>query len=244
MQFSWFIILYLKQWYLLVSPRDFIYFQTWVFAIWRYIQHQIRPNFLECQLIKLWFLWPSHRLKMISTTHFKLDLYPNSSLAFIRYQIHHVMPIARVYLTLSRQSSLSFIAFGKFSRRHPVSLPSCCSISSSRSSNTCLFLWRGRRENVIYEFAPTSPAESRMYCSSDLNGFRDGWLYSCSFVECCFQDFFNMYCRVIVRLPSTFSPIPLVSIHVVPPYSGMDMITAWKMKSDLPPKIKLFYIPF
>ena len=38
---------------------------------------------------------------------------------------HHVVLVARISLTLSRHSSLSFIASGRSSVRHPVSLHSC-----------------------------------------------------------------------------------------------------------------------
>ena len=39
---------------------------------------------------------------------------------------HHVVPRARISLTLSRHFSLSFIASGRSSGLHPVSLHSCC----------------------------------------------------------------------------------------------------------------------
>ena len=39
---------------------------------------------------------------------------------------HHVVPLARISLTLSRHFSLSFIASGRSSGLHPVSLHSCC----------------------------------------------------------------------------------------------------------------------
>ena len=38
---------------------------------------------------------------------------------------HHVMLVARISLTLSRHSSLSFIALGRSSGQHPVSSHSC-----------------------------------------------------------------------------------------------------------------------
>ena len=43
-----------------------------------------------------------------------------------KYHHHHVVPPARISLTLSRYFSLSFIASGRFSGLHPVSLQSCC----------------------------------------------------------------------------------------------------------------------
>ena len=39
---------------------------------------------------------------------------------------HHVMPLARIYLILSRHFSLSFIASGRSSGLQPVSSHSCC----------------------------------------------------------------------------------------------------------------------
>ena len=42
------------------------------------------------------------------------------------YHHHHVVPLARISLTLSRHFSLSFIASGRSSGLHPVSPYSCC----------------------------------------------------------------------------------------------------------------------
>ena len=39
---------------------------------------------------------------------------------------YHVMPLARISLTLSRHFTLSFIASGRSSELHPVSSQSCC----------------------------------------------------------------------------------------------------------------------
>ena len=49
------------------------------------------------------------------------------------YIYHHVMPPARISLTLSRHFSLSFIASGRSSELHPVSSHSCC-----------MYFWAGR----------------------------------------------------------------------------------------------------
>ena len=43
-----------------------------------------------------------------------------------RLHHHHVVPLARISLTLSRHFSLSFIASGRSSGLHPVSSHSCC----------------------------------------------------------------------------------------------------------------------
>ena len=66
---------------------------------------------------------------IISTAHFSMpDSIPVSSLYIHTACIHqhpHVVPLARISLTLSRHFSLSFIAFGRSSVLHPVSSHSC-----------------------------------------------------------------------------------------------------------------------
>ena len=54
------------------------------------------------------------------------------------------------------------------------------------------------------------------------------WLYSCCFVGCCLQDLFNIAHSILVKLPSSFFSVRLVSIYVVHPYSSIEMTTAWK----------------
>ena len=45
---------------------------------------------------------------------------------WINHHHHHVVPPAWISLTLSRHSSLSFIASGRSSGLHPESSQSCC----------------------------------------------------------------------------------------------------------------------
>ena len=54
------------------------------------------------------------------------------------------------------------------------------------------------------------------------------WLYSCSFVGCCFRDSFNIACSILVQFPSSFFSIRLASVYVVHPYNRIDMTAAWK----------------
>ena len=56
----------------------------------------------------------------------------------IYHHNHHVMPPARISLTLSHHVSQSFIVSGRFSGLHPVSSQSCCYVRSSWSSCFCL----------------------------------------------------------------------------------------------------------
>ena len=57
-------------------------------------------------------------------------------------------------------------------------------------------------------------------------GFR--WPYSRCFVGCCSKDLFNIARNFLVKLPSSFFSIRLVSVNVVHLYSSMDTIAAWK----------------
>ena len=69
-----------------------------------------------------------------------------------------------------------------------------------------------------------------MSCSSDLNSFRDGRLVAEKLLLCgILLPGFVQYdsknsCIISVKLFS----IRLVSVHVVPPYSRIDTLAAWK----------------
>ena len=52
--------------------------------------------------------------------------------------------------------------------------------------------------------------------------------YSGCFLKCCIQDLFNTARGILVSLPSSFSSIHLVSVHVVHPYSSIYTTAAWK----------------
>ena len=54
------------------------------------------------------------------------------------------------------------------------------------------------------------------------------WPYSCCFVGCCLQDLFSIACSILVYLSSSFFFICLINIHVVHPYSNINMTAAWK----------------
>ena len=61
-----------------------------------------------------------YSLKTSSDTHTHTHTY-----VYIYHHHHHVALVARISLTLSRHSSLSFIALGRSSGQHPVSSHSC-----------------------------------------------------------------------------------------------------------------------
>ena len=53
---------------------------------------------------------------------------------------------------------------------------------------------------------------------------RGRWPYSYCFVECCFQDLFNIARNILVQFPF----LHFVSVHEMHPYSSIDATTTWK----------------
>ena len=106
------------------------------------------------------------------------------------HHYHHVVPLARISLTLSRHSSLSLIASGRSSKLHPVSSHSCC-----------MYVRAGRpafARSYVGVHTSTSPMSSSLLfqqCPACLvritwivllMGGR--WSYSWCYVECRRQD--------------------------------------------------------
>ena len=54
------------------------------------------------------------------------------------------------------------------------------------------------------------------------------WPYSPCFVGCCLRDLFNIASSSLMKFPSSFFSIRLVSVNVVHPYSSIDTTAAWK----------------
>ena len=102
------------------------------------------------------------------------------------YHHHHVVPLARISLTLSRHFSLSFIASGRSSGLHPVSSHSCC-----------MYVLAGRPA-FAWPYVGVHRSTSLMSLSLLLQQCPvclvrlARWLYSWCFVGCCHQDLFNI----------------------------------------------------
>ena len=110
------------------------------------------------------------------------------------YIYHHVVPPARISLTLSRHFSLSFIASGRSSGLHPVSSHSCCMyVRAGRPafarpyvgvhSSTSLM-----SSSLLLQQCPACLA--RLTWIVFVMGGR--WPYSGCLVGCCCQDLFNI----------------------------------------------------
>ena len=113
---------------------------------------------------------------------------------------HHVVPLARISLTLSRHFSLSFIASGRSSGLHPV------------SSHSCSMYVRGGRPAFSWPYVGVHRSTSLMSSSLLLQQcpaylvrltwivFMMGgrWSYTCCLVGCCYQDLFNIARNILV----------------------------------------------
>ena len=113
---------------------------------------------------------------------------------------HRVVPPARIFLTLSRHFSLSFIASGWSSRLHPV------------SSQSCSMYIRARRPAFARPYAGIHRSTSLMSSSLLLQQYpaclvRLAWIvfvmggrwpYSWCFVGCCLHDLFKIAPSILV----------------------------------------------
>ena len=91
---------------------------------------------------------------------------------------HQVVPLARIFQTLSRHFSLSFIAFGRSSGLHPVSSHSCWMyIRAGRPAFARQYVgvhrWCTHKWCTHLCARPASLAVSCMSGSSSMDSFRD-----------------------------------------------------------------------
>ena len=114
------------------------------------------------------------------------------------YHHHHVTLSARIFLTLSRHTSLSSIAFSRSLGLHPVSAQSCL----------CSSMWRGPQEYIIYELVPTSPAVSCVSGCLILIVFVMGgrWPYSSCFVGAVSWTYAIFLAAFLCNCRKVFSP--------------------------------------
>ena len=112
----------------------------------------------------------------------------------------HVVPLARISLTLSRHFSLLFTSSGRSSGLHLISSHSCC-----------MYVLAGRpafARPYVGVYRSTSLMSSslllqqclvclvRLIWIVSMMGGR--WQYSWCFVGCCHQDLFNIVCNILV----------------------------------------------
>ena len=113
---------------------------------------------------------------------------------------HHVTPLARISLTLSRHFSLSFITSGRSSGLHPVSSHSCCIyVRAGRPAFGCPDAGVHRStslmsSSLLLQQCPASLV--RLTWIVFVMGGR--WPYSWCLVGCCRQDLFNIARNILV----------------------------------------------
>ena len=114
----------------------------------------------------------------------------------IYHHQHHVVPLARISLTLSRHFSLSFITSGRSSDLHPVSLHSCWMyVRAGRPAFARPYVGVHRSSSLM------SSSQLLQQCPACLvrltwivfvMGGR--WPYSWCLVGCCCKDLFKIAC--------------------------------------------------
>ena len=140
------------------------------------------------------------------------------------------MLAARISLTLSRHSSLSFIALGRSSGQQPVSSHSCWMyVRAGRPAfaRPCVGIHKSTSlmsSSLLLQQCPACLV--RLTWIVFVIGGR--WPYSWCLVGCCCQDLFRIARSILVQLPSSFFSSRFVRVHVVHPYSNIDVTAAWK----------------
>ena len=130
-----------------------------------------------------------------------VSMLPKSSeLAPHHHYHHHVTPPAWISLTLSHHPSLLSIVSSRSSRLHPVSAQSCCIYALTDHpafARPC--------ERVYWSMSLMSLSlllQQYLTCLVCLTWivFMLGrrWPYSCFFVGCCLQNWFNISCSILV----------------------------------------------
>ena len=145
-------------------------------------------------------------LRYVSSSNKKenIETYPKATLALS--EGFHVVPLARISLTLSCHFSLLFIASGRSSGLHPVSSHSCCMyVRAGRPAFARPYVGVHRSTSLMSSslFLQQCPA-----CLVRLTWrvFVMGgtWTYSWCLVACCRKDLFSIARSILVYLPSSF----------------------------------------
>ena len=114
---------------------------------------------------------------------------------------HHIVLVARISLTLSRHSSLSFIALGRSSGQHPVSSHSCWMyVRAGRPAfaRPCVGIHKSTSlmsSSLLLQQCPTCLV--RLTWIVFVIGGR--WPYSWCLVGCCCQDLFRIARSIFVK---------------------------------------------
>ena len=113
---------------------------------------------------------------------------------------HHVVPPARISLTLSRHFSLSFITSGRSSGLHPVSSHSCCMyVLAGRPAFARPYVGVYRSTSLISLSLLHQQCPACLFRLTWIVFVMGGrWPYSFCFVGCCRQDLFSIAHNILV----------------------------------------------
>ena len=123
-----------------------------------------------------------------------------SNITHYHHHHHHVMLVAQISLTLSRHSSLSFIALRRSSGQHPVSSPSCWMyVRAGRPAfaRPCVGVHKSTSLMISSLFLQQCPAclVRLTWIVFVIGGW---WPYTWCFVGCCRQNLFSIARSILV----------------------------------------------
>ena len=137
---------------------------------------------------------------MIELLHIYIYIYILHGVYIYIYHHHHDVRLARISLTLPLHVSLSFIAFGRSSRLHPVSSHSCCmNVRTGRHAFDWPYAGVHRSTSLTISSLLLQQCPAclvRLACIVFVIGGR--WPYSWRRVGCCCQDLFNIARNILV----------------------------------------------
>ena len=116
------------------------------------------------------------------------------------YHHHHVALVARISLTLSRHSSLSFIALGRSPGQHPVSSHSCWMyVRAGRPAfaRPCVGVHKSTSLMSLSLLLQQCPA-CLVHLTWIVFVIGGRWPYSWCLVGCCCQDLFKIAHSILV----------------------------------------------
>ena len=137
---------------------------------------------------------------VLSRVNSNLNGYPIHAALCNIWANHHIALEARISLTLSRHSSLSFIALGRSSGQHPVSSHSCWMyVRAGRPvfARPCVGIHKSTSlmsSSLLLQQCPAC-----LVCLTWIVFVIGGrWPYSWCLVECCCQDLFRIARSILV----------------------------------------------
>ena len=119
---------------------------------------------------------------------------------YLYHHHHHVVSLVRIYLTLSRHFSLSFIASGRSSGLHPVSSHSYCMyVRAGRPAFAQPYVGVHKSTSLMSSSLLLQQGPAclvRLTCIVFMMGGRRP--YSWCLVGCCHRDLFNIARNILV----------------------------------------------